>query len=297
MTRTESPGTSSSLGARCSWRRWITDVRLAFAALLLPVACSAATIAYYRFEEGSPDAPAVGVGSILDSVDNSADGTPSGDPVYRTDVFGSVVPQTGEANALALEFAGSQSVLFDSAFILHDLYADATLEFFVKMPVSANRSLFWTRDTQLPDAHRFNIGSRDTYDPEAGLFFDYREPNGTLRRLHPAGGFQLPADKWVHFAASRTVTRPSVHTYRFYVDGQLIHSHEDLNPNIPDGGLPWTISGRGPSEHNFTGLLDEIRFSDEALPPTRFLSTIPEPTTLLLGAIMLAGLMWYRRPS
>ena len=43
-------------------------------------------VSQYRFEEGAPDQPAMGVGSILDFVDGSGDGTPTGDPFYRADV-------------------------------------------------------------------------------------------------------------------------------------------------------------------------------------------------------------------
>ena len=254
---------------------------------------NAATVAYYRFEEGVANTAATGLGAILDSVDNSADGTPSGGPIYRINVPVAIVPQTGAANNLSLEFLGAQSVTFISPFILHADVGDATLEFFLNTPVEQNKSIFWTRPTQLPDANRFNIGTSNSNSPEAGMFFDYREDNGALHTLHPIGNFVFPANTWVHFAATRVVDSPTSHTYKFYIDGDLVHTKTDINPNLPDSNLDWTISGRGEAGTFLTGFLDEVRFSDVALGPAQFLNAVPIPGALWLlcsGLIGLAGL-------
>ena len=119
---------------------------------------------------------------------------------------------------------------------------------------------------------------------------------------HPASyppGCGPRVGTWTHFAATRVVNSPTSHTYRFYLDGILVHTQVDTNPNLPDTDQDWTISGRGEGGTFLTGLLDEIRFYDEALDPSQFLNAaqaVPEPSTLPLLGISLTGLIgWGRR--
>ena len=88
----------------------------------------------------------------------SPDGTPDGCPVYSTDVPFAVIPLTGQPDTLSLSFNGAQSILFDSFFLLHRTFGDATLEYFIKVtPGLPRASIFWTRPTTLPDENRFNL--------------------------------------------------------------------------------------------------------------------------------------------
>ena len=99
---------------------------------------------YYRFEEGAQDAAAVGANAILDSV-GGVHGTPTGGPIYRSDVPVPIIPQSGAANTRSLEFTGANLVAFQSSFIFHDIYGDATFEFWLNYEATGHRSLFWTQ--------------------------------------------------------------------------------------------------------------------------------------------------------
>ncbi len=62
----------------------------------------AATIGYWRFEEGAADTPATGSNTVLDSSGNGLLASPVLGPVYRTDVPGSNAP----SNRRSMEFDG-----------------------------------------------------------------------------------------------------------------------------------------------------------------------------------------------
>ena len=250
------------------------NVSLAGSPTLTPTPTPGVNDRYYRLEEGVAGDCATGDGSIVDSIWGSADGTPSGCPVYSSDVPVPVIPLTGEPNTLSLAFTGSQSVLFDSFFLLHRGFGDATLEYFIKVPDQPHHSIFWTRPTTSPDANRFNIAVNDS----GGFGFDYRDPSGILH-LTPASVslFQIPVDTWTHIAVVRdTQSSPPAHIYNFFVNGVQTTTAVDPNPNEPDPDLMWTISGR--SGFQFTGLIDEIRLTQRALTPEEFLIASPTPT-------------------
>jgi len=241
----------------------------AIAAVLIAPMASAQDLndRYYRFEEGVAGQGANGTGSIVDSIWNSPDGTPNGEPLYSADVPLPVIPQTGEPNALSLSFGGAQSVLFDSVFLLHRGLGDATLEFFQKGPNDANEDIFWTRPTTTPDANRFNV-----FNSSGQCVVDYREPGGALHECIPT---PMGDNVWTHIAVVKDVTSaaPS-HQYRIYVDGILRTTTEFPDTFIePDPQQQWTISGR--SGYRFTGLIDEVRLTHRALTPDEFLISPP----------------------
>lgn len=221
----------------------------------------------YRFEEGAPDQPATGIGSVLDFVDHSGDGTPIGSPVYRADVgWTRVAACQCESNTLSLELTAGQSVKVNSPFIFHNQYGDATLEFLVKPAQQPHHSLFWTRPDNT-DRNRFNIA----INPNGGFGFDYRDPSGVLH-LKPANQslFQIPLNTWTHIAIVRdTQSAAPAHIYDVYVDGFYAATQVDPNPNLPTSDQAWQISGR--SGFYFIGSVDEIRFTARKLDPSEFL--------------------------
>jgi hypothetical protein len=233
---------------------------------------------YYRLEEGVAGNCASGAGSIVDSYFGSPDGTPDGCPVYSTDVPFAVIPLTGQPDTLSLAFNGAQSILFDSFFLLHRTFGDATLEYFIKIPDQPRHSIFWTRPTTDPDENRFDLYT----NPGGALQGDYREPDGTIHR--PLGGGLVGLNEWHHVALVKdTQTAAPMHIYNAYVDGVKTLSTLDRHPNEPDPDLMWTISGRVGEQ--FTGLIDEVRLTQRALAPCDFLisaspcsSPTPTPT-------------------
>jgi len=236
----------------------------------------AGLVSQYRFEEGAPDQPATGAGSILDFVDGSRDGTPGGGPVYRADVgFDHVGACQYESNTRSLELGEGQWVSINSPFIFHDQYGDATLEFLVKPVQQGHVSLFWTRPDN-NDQNRFNIA----INSDGGFGFDYRDPAGVLH-LTPShiALFQIPVETWTHIAVVRdTQSSAPAHTYDFYVNGVYTTTDFDPDPNLPTSNQAWKISGR--EFFSFTGSVDEVRFSARKLAPSEFLINAMPPTLL-----------------
>ena len=85
----------------------------------------AATIAYWRFEEGTANTTATGVGSILDSSGNGHHGTPNNGPIYRSTTF--------PGSTLGLEFDGVDDFVFIPDDADFQLTQSLTLEAFVRV--------------------------------------------------------------------------------------------------------------------------------------------------------------------
>src|SRR5262245_53173958 len=111
--------------------KWLMPIGCMLALALLPQFSFAATVAYWRFENGMANTAATGNGTILDSSGNNRNGTAINGPLYQANVAGNPVPQTGAANTLSMAFNGVDQRIFvpdNPAFALtHSL----TLEAFV----------------------------------------------------------------------------------------------------------------------------------------------------------------------
>lgn len=221
---------------------------------------AASTLGYWRFEEGIAGNMAFGGGSIIDSSSFGNNGTSAGGPTYRNNIPADPIPKTGASNALSLEFDGSNDeVLISSMFPFHQSN-DVTLEFWFRFPLSAHRSVFWTRPDN-SDTNRFNIFVNGN-----GTFgFDYRSPSGVLHLLVGASGsgIFIPANTWTHVAITRVGN-----VYSLYVNGVLSATATDNAPDLPNS-IGWQMSGR--SGFIYLGYLDEVRISAGALTPAEFL--------------------------
>jgi hypothetical protein len=226
-----------------------------------PILTAGNPVAYYRFEEGSGN-------QIINSVDGSVAGTHNA--TYSTNVPVSPIPLTGRTNDFSLQFNNTAALITAQPFIFNNGFGDGTFEFWINAPNQANSGIFWTR-ADSSDADRFNV-----YVLSGGVFgFDYREPNGQLHTLLPAGPFITPLNSWTHVAVTRTGN-----TYRFYENGTLIYTATDTNPNLPATNA-WTIGGR--AGFPFTGLIDEVRFTNGALAPNQFLNAAqPTPASAVV---------------
>jgi Ca2+-binding RTX toxin-like protein len=248
--------------------RFLASLKPAFAAAVLGIglvfpsdAAAGNADAYWRFEEGAPNAAATGVASILDSSGSEDHGTPFGGPVYRVDVPVNPVPLTGAANQLSMEFDGlDDQISIPSTFLFHQP-VDATLELWLKFPPLSHQSVFWTRPDS-SDTNRFNFFVND----DSTFGFDYRSPSGTLHTLvgRCCTGIPIPRNTWTHVAIIR-----AANVYRLYIDGVLKATARDSSPDLPTA-TGWTISGRQGGE--FRGLVDEVRLSKGALLPSQFLN-------------------------
>jgi hypothetical protein len=250
------------------------------ASLVSAVVCgasSAATIDYYRFENGLTDS-----GTAAQNA-TAVSGSPAA--TFSSNVPNPTIPATGAANTASISLTSSTALQFNYAFPLNTL-TNATLEFYVDpSAIAGEQDLFWTT-TGSGDQNRFNIG----IPADGSLFVDYREPNGTLHSLDQTGANAIRANQWNFVALVK-----SGNTYSLYVNNLSPITNTDVNPNLPTS-TAWTINGRQYEQPagglQFAGLVDEVRISDQALAPSAFLNA-PEPASAALLAS--AGILLLRR--
>ncbi len=239
----------------------------------------AATVAYWRFEEGTADAVANGVGSVLDET-GSLDGTPSGTdgPIYRGDVGTDPVPLTGASNSLSLQFDGLNDYVAVADQAEFDLTHEVTLEAFFKAEATQSGSpLFkglvtkggWGEANSSYQLY-YNSGLHVT----GGLRLD------DASRLQPSTPKTLTAGDWYHAAMVVDIDGSNGGTLDIRVTGITdptfidstttnIGAGRTMMSNTADvwiGGTSNSSSGR-----YFTGLIDEARISNVALSSDKFL--------------------------
>jgi concanavalin A-like lectin/glucanase superfamily protein len=230
----------------------------------------AATVGYWRFEEGVANVVAGGL--VLDSSPAGNHGIPFGVPTYRSDVPVAVIPQTGAANNLSLELTSMEDfVSFASAFPLNNP-GDMTFEFWLKWQNIQNGSVILGTGDASQDVNRFQLQAN--LDFTLGL--DYVSENGDLHVLAgsglPQNGVPFSPGKWGHVAIVR-----QGNTYRLYVNAVLQSTVTDTFPDLPTS-LGWSLGGR--AGFPFIGLVDEVRASDVALSPDQFLLSPPPVLTV-----------------
>jgi len=256
---------------------------LAASALFPSQVTQAATLAYYRFEGGS-------LAELISPVEDASGASrplhPWG-PVSRdSGVPVTAVPSTGLANLASVRFRGD-SDLFSPA----DTGLSAvcprhfTVEAWVKFEAlegvqtivgrddngegAGRQSLFYlskgadvTGPEHTPNAFRVELVTRDNHVV-------------AINSTHAA-----QVNVWYHLAA---VGDAATGVLSLYVDGRNVGSATGFTGLFcPTGNGMWTL-GRGQFNgrvaDRFNGWLDEVRFSDEALRPDRFLNAAATPPT------------------
>jgi concanavalin A-like lectin/glucanase superfamily protein/PEP-CTERM motif-containing protein len=257
----------------------------------------AGTVAYYRFEEGTANNTATGLGTILDNSGNGLNGTPLNGPVYKSTVALPVIPHTGAANALSMQFSGTggQRVFVnDSAqfAIPGSLTIEAYFNVFA-IPNAAGAILFRGDDRTGFDPYFLNV--------EAGqVRFGITNPaNQETLVTAPLPGL----NQWIYAAG---VLNTTTGTMSLYINGTLATSistsatplvllDPTMEPGIGVGGHPSSFFNDFMS---FDGLIDEVKLSDSALTPDQFLNahaTVPEPASFGMLAIFAGALAVRRR--
>ncbi len=237
----------------------------------------AGAIDYYRFENSLADSGTDGNNAVL-----------NGTLTFSSNVPTSTIPQTGQTDSASLSLDASTDLVFSYDFPFETL-PDATLEFYVDpSSVAQEQDIFWTT-TGTGDQNRFNIGIA----ADGAVFMDYRDPSGVLHQLGDTATGEITADQWNFVAIVK-----SGDIYSIYVNGNPAVTTTDSSPNLPDS-TGWTINGRdaeaGVTCCQFSGLIDEVLLSNQALSPSEFLDSTPEPGSLVLfglGLIALGMLRW-----
>ncbi|RLD11259.1 MAG: hypothetical protein DRI44_03960 [Chlamydiae bacterium] len=270
------------------------------------LAVNAATVAYWRFEEGTADGQNLGTNDdyYADSAGNnnmsvwSTDGLDiPNNPVASGDVPTSLVPQTGAPDLLSLSFnAGSNTCIStaDDAYVnTNDFSSGITVECMVKVNSGSTKSIL------AKDGRPSAAGDPTfTIKVRAGNLLQFTIFDGAGTK-HDIRAGNLPADQWCRIACvcdGATATS--------YIQSDFNQPYQVAGSQSVSGGAlyadtaKWSIgAGRWSSAYPdayVTALIDEVRISDTALPESQFLGTIPEPTTIF-GGIVLALLAFRRK--
>jgi hypothetical protein len=298
----------------------------AIVTMMAPPATDAATIAYWRFEDGTPGSHVVPRSVILDSSGNGNNLTTfdtNSAPRFTSLVPAATVPGTGAINQVALDNSETPG----NGVHTRDLYTVPTgaginvmTHTFTQWTVEASVN-FATLASTLNGYQTF-VG-RDAvnvtnahFDSRAAAFYLQKNLADQLQVVEvQADGelgkafspFAVQAGKWYDVAATSDGS-----TLKLFVnqhDGagyQLTASTALIGPDraLANQNLHWTV-GRGQFDDNgdgivndyedwFRGTVDEVRISDVALAPSQFLFAVPEPSSYAL-LLLAATAPWIRR--
>jgi hypothetical protein len=262
--------------------------RLVLAALATASAASAGTVAYYRFDDAANAAPSGALTApIPDASGNGHDLEPIQSPTLSSEVPLATVPATGAANKSSVRIMGELS---------QDLYSPAD-ERLSRVGFTAFTIEAWVRFASIRGVQTI-IGRDDINEGEGpqALFYlskshdgsvpDGVTPNGLRVELVTKDNRLLAINSahvvqpgvWRHVAV---VGDPASGMLSLYADGVRVGQAEGFTGLFsPSRHGMWSV-GRGQYKgrvaDRFDGFVDEVRFSDEALAPERFLNAAPPP--------------------
>ncbi|MBX7165519.1 MAG: LamG domain-containing protein [Pirellulales bacterium] len=229
---------------------------------------SAATIGYWRFENGTPNTT---VTAAIDSGPYGISLFPSSTPTYRTDSPG--------LGSRSVEFDGSDGLSAADDNRLDFGATDSfTVELFFQTTTTAERGLM-QKQQGFSGTQLYQI-----FMDHGNVYFDIRD-NSTSHLTRTTSPLDYNDGQWHHVAGVRDVAADEI---RLYVDGQFVDSATDITTgSLANSGTLWLgVGNTGSSAYTFPGKLDEFRISNVALLPSQFLNAqpVPEPSTISLAA-------------
>jgi hypothetical protein len=263
---------------------------------VLGSSATAATVAYWRFEEGvaGTNVPKGGTGNgqyypaVLDSSGNGyhmsawSEGGFAGEG-YRSLVPISQVPQTGAANTLSLQSTGDVPGMWTND---TNLAAWAPSTWTVEAWVRCTAMNAW-RAAVGRDAAGINGGFsafRIMFNDQNAAYTSFCDMAGNVHELNTSNNYVV-GNRWYHLAATSDGT-----TFIFYVDGvevarKVLTASADTRlsngSNGSAGGGDWAPGNWtvfrgmwfGGHTDRWFGYIDEVRISDTALTPAEFLNS------------------------
>jgi len=266
---------------------------IAHAALGQPVALQNA---YWRFENGVPGASVPAPTSngnnpddVLDFINGNHMRTwfPASAPVYAVDVPLTVIPQTGEPNAVAMHFTPNQDVYTAGKPINNPIVTAFTLEAAFRPEALDRWQGIVCKDGQPTAAPEttlvLKIRDGGSTDPLLNkLQIELFDRGGTRRSVESIA--PLETDHWYYAAVVGTETEVSLYLDRNDGQGYVLQGTAPVGGGGPlwqgPGGAgddrAWCIGrgmyANGPTDW-FTGVIDEVRLTDRALTVAEFLFT------------------------
>ncbi len=278
-------------------------------AVMLCMSLNAATLAYWRFEDGTNGtahtgdnddwyADSSGNGNAMSTVDSASR------PIATNDVPFSVVPQTAQANNLALDFGNwnsyittTGSKMIDTKNLSNGWTVEASVKFHSlgagwpgvvtktgRPPGPGAPPLFMKLIALSPAFLQCDFFS----DDDAEHWFDGRSGYGGT------GELSILVDTWYNLAFVYDGTNEAKLYIKEATDLTYEWEATSQQSGIGDATLHWDtpwVVGCTMWDNNLIdfadGVIDEVRISDEPLEPTQFLAVVPEPC-LAIGGMALA---------
>jgi hypothetical protein len=273
----------------------LTAAALLFAASLLATSARAETIGYWRFESGATEAQNAVSGSY--TLVKTGNGTVTG----SLGDIPATIPQTGAANTGAISFNGTTGLVTTETGDDADAFRSTTftLEMFITPGSLATNQLLAGVFTATANQRSWGIMLHT--DATIGLALGDSGGKSPDTSNYPRTAFTFATGKTWYIAISVDITDTSASGITFYIK------------NLTDGGAPVTESfthsytslyasgagfsigsqGNGTSS-GFTGIIDEVRYSNTRLEPDQLLintPNIPEPAAAPLLLATLSGLL------
>lgn len=284
----------------------------------------AATVAYWRFEDGVAGTDVTHIAGAdntfsADVLDVSGNGNHlstwnTGGCCgygYRADVASSVVPGTGAANTLSVKNTGGGPGMFTKAAVSNPSGVNIdtmtpsafTVEASWKFENGGHRTVVGRDARNVSSSNGALAALYLQAQPDNSIKFEFTDVAGNTHAAISAPGlavgYNFPTDpdgllaEWYHLAGVS-----DGNTVKLYVNGALVASSPivSADPRLAvgtdDGGDwdagSWSV-GRGLYNGGHGdrayGFIDEVRISDHALSPSEFLG-VPEPGS---AALLLLG--------
>ena len=243
------------------------------------------TVAYYRFEDGAAGTlvPQAFSNAVVDSAaadDNMNAYSAAAAAAYNATVPAATVPQTTLANTRSLLFDGGDDIYNAlGGPVQTRAFSNFTLEAYVRFTTLSGFQTIVGRDDTFGNANGLNgIASSLFYLSKSGVDNSFRVEltNASGGQLSVNSTFIAALNTWYHLAA---VGNAGTATLTLYVNGNSVGSVSGFNGLYnPVNDNSWTI-GRGQYAgavaDYMKGNIDEVRFCDFALAPSRFLLSQP----------------------
>jgi len=247
---------------RRKYRAFTLIAGAAAAALVKPA--GAATVGYWRFEEGVAGQAASGTGTIIDSSGNGNNGTAFNDPIYSSSVPVSVIPNTGATDTLSMDFTGNDARISvpDSSSL--ELTNSMTLEAYIDPKAGSEQVIFRGDDRGGLDPYSLNVVGGD-------LVFGITDANNDNASVQ----YPLPElNQWLYVAGT---LNGATGVMDIYINDTLVGTTTTTirplgaldSADNPGVGIGNTQSGT--YNEQFIGLIDEVRISNTALLPSQLL--------------------------
>ncbi len=262
----------------------------------------AATLGYYRFEDGAFLDNSEGAGSSL-----TVGGTPAQveltDPPDRGSAFPKTIPQTGATNEYTASIFGEDRFGEVTNGSLQ-VTSDFTTEAFINMATTTSGTQYIASDWEYGiDERGFALGvagSSGVSGGSAGALFVLLSDAGNDSIVYQTGiTIAEDVDYYVgvSFDESDTTNGITFYAQDLTNNGALLSaSLGHTVSSLHDASALFRIGSMNGNTSPFQGFIDEVRVSDTVLSESELL-VIPEPSTwaLITGAFGLLYLLRHRR--